>query len=216
MSGSPSPEQMRCPSFEGAPPSANLSPREREILRSAIERFAQSGFASTDVQQIADDVGIGKGTIYRCFSSKEALFLAAARYARDCVVEAVDEANRNETDPLAYLQKGMRAFLRYFDQHPEVVELLIEERALTRGKRVATFFDKDGTRRECWRKNFEELLKAGILREMPINEIEEAISRSLWGALFVNYFAGTPAPLEGQFEKVFETLIHGIGANKLA
>ncbi len=189
-----------------------LTERGREILRHAIERFAQTGYASTDVQQIANDVGIGKGTVYRCFANKEALFLAAARFARDSVMEAVDQATFGEPDPLTHLKKGMRAFLRYFDKHPEVVELLIEERALTRGKRVATFFHKSGSRSDCWHNIFQQLIDTGVLRPLTTSEIEDAISRHLWGALFVNYFAGSPAPLEGQFEKVLDILIHGIGA----
>lgn len=210
MSGSPSSASSSGPSSCGSPDP--LTARGKEILRHAIERFAQTGYASTDVQQIADDAGIGKGTVYRCFANKEALFLAAARFARDSVMEAVDLSTAGETDPLTYLKKGMRSFLRYFDEHPEVVELLIEERALTRGKRVATFFDKSGSRSDCWHNIFQQLIDSKVLRPLTTSEIEDAISRHLWGALFVNYFAGSPAPLEGQFERVLDTLIHGIGA----
>jgi AcrR family transcriptional regulator len=187
------------------------SDREKEILRCAIEHFAKKGYPDTEVQQIADAVGVGKGTIYRCFPSKEALFLDAARFARDCVIEVVDAATQDAPDPVTHLKRGMRAFLKYFDEHPDVVELLIEERALTRGKRVATFFDKTGSRSECWRGIFQQLIGLGVLREIPVEQIEDAISRYLWGALFVNYFAGSPHLLESQFERIFDIMINGIG-----
>jgi AcrR family transcriptional regulator len=213
VSGSPSPIDSLLKPSEC---SASYSDREREILRKAIDCFSRTGFANTDVQEIANLVGVGKGTVYRCFANKECLFLAAARYARDCVIEAVDSATSGEPDPLIYLQKGMRAFLRYFDEHPEAVEMLIEERTLTRGKRVATFFDKTGTRSECWHHNFQQLIDAGILRPLSPQEIENAISQFLWGALFVNYFAGAPTTLESQFEKLYDIIIHGIGAQPAA
>lgn len=180
-------------------------------MRCAIEHFAKKGYPDTEVQEIADAVGIGKGTVYRCFPSKEVLFLDAARFARDCVIETVDAATKDAPDPLTHLQRGMRSFLRYFDEHPDVVELLIEERALTRGKRVATFFDKSGSRSECWRGIFQQLIDLGVLRSLPVDQIEDAISRYLWGALFVNYFAGSPHLLESQFERIFDIMIHGIG-----
>jgi AcrR family transcriptional regulator len=207
VSGSPTGSEFQ----PGECAKAVRSERELEILRSAIEYFAKNGYPQTEVQEIANAVGVGKGTVYRCFPSKEALFLASARYARDCVIEAVDLATAQSPDPLTHLQRGMRAFLRYFDEHPDVVELLIEERALTRGKRVATFFDKSGSRSECWKGIFQQLIDLGILRALPVEQIEDSISRCLWGALFVNYFAGSPHPLESQFDRIFELMICGIG-----
>jgi AcrR family transcriptional regulator len=51
--------------------------RKEAILSAATDFFARSGYRNTDVQQIADKVQIGKGTVYRYFPSKEALFFAA-------------------------------------------------------------------------------------------------------------------------------------------
>lgn len=215
MSGSPqNPESATSPCEGGVLPTR--TDREKEILRCAIEHFAKKGYPATEVQEIADAVGVGKGTVYRCFPSKESLFLDAARFARDSVIEVVDAATQNAPDPLTHLQRGMRAFLRYFDEHPDVVELLIEERALTRGKRVATFFDKTGSRSECWKGIFQQLIDLGVLRSLPVEQIEDAISRYLWGALFVNYFAGSPHLLESQFERMFDIMIHGLGRPSVA
>src|SRR5262245_37795229 len=52
--------------------------RREEILARAIELFARDGYADLDLQILADDVGVGKGTLYRYFGSKQELFLAAA------------------------------------------------------------------------------------------------------------------------------------------
>lgn len=51
--------------------------RREEILRVAAVLFAQGGYSDTDTQLLADRLGVGKGTIYRYFKSKEELFLAA-------------------------------------------------------------------------------------------------------------------------------------------
>src|SRR5271157_6104377 len=52
--------------------------RKEEILRTATELFAEHGFSDAMTQVLADRLGVGKGTIYRHFPSKRALFLAAA------------------------------------------------------------------------------------------------------------------------------------------
>jgi AcrR family transcriptional regulator len=187
-----------------------LCEREREILAAATRLFAKHGFAQTDVQEIADAVGIGKGTIYRHFGNKESLFLAAARYAHDRVMDAVDAAAAPAPTPLEHWQRGMKAFFTFFDENPDVVELLIEERAISRGQRVATFFEKAGKRSERWRMVFQQLIDQGIMRPLTVEQIEQAISRYLFGALFVNYFAGRPAPLAPQSEEVFDVLFRGL------
>jgi len=50
--------------------------RRREILETAAEVFAKSGYHMTEVDVIADKLGVGKGTIYRYFPSKQKLFTA--------------------------------------------------------------------------------------------------------------------------------------------
>src|SRR5215211_5667849 len=62
----------------GAVPSAvsdRRSQRREDILARATELFARDGYADLDLQVLADSLGIGKGTLYRHFGSKQDLFL---------------------------------------------------------------------------------------------------------------------------------------------
>jgi len=53
-------------------------PRLRErILRSAIELFGEKGFEHVLTDQVAAHAGVGKGSVYRQFGSKEELYAAA-------------------------------------------------------------------------------------------------------------------------------------------
>src|SRR2546430_155159 len=52
--------------------------RREEILEAAARLFAEHGYADADLQVLADTLGVGKGTLYRYFPSKQDLFLAAA------------------------------------------------------------------------------------------------------------------------------------------
>jgi AcrR family transcriptional regulator len=44
--------------------------RRQEILDAAARLFAKHGYSQTDTQVIADELQVGKGTIYRYFPSK--------------------------------------------------------------------------------------------------------------------------------------------------
>jgi AcrR family transcriptional regulator len=62
-----------------------LSDREgstrRAIVAAARRAFASRGYADVNMADVAEDVGVGKGTVYRQFASKEELFTAAAAAA---------------------------------------------------------------------------------------------------------------------------------------
>ena len=51
-----------------------MKEREKSILEAARQVFGDHGFYQTKIQDIADTAGIGKGTVYEYFSSKEELF----------------------------------------------------------------------------------------------------------------------------------------------
>jgi len=50
--------------------------KKEHIITAAIATFAQKGYAGTRIADVAQAAGIGKGTIYEYFVSKEALFYA--------------------------------------------------------------------------------------------------------------------------------------------
>lgn len=51
--------------------------RDSAILHSALSRFAECGCFASTLDQVAADVGVGKGTLYRHYASREDLFDAA-------------------------------------------------------------------------------------------------------------------------------------------
>ncbi|WP_235490550.1 helix-turn-helix domain-containing protein, partial [Frankia sp. AvcI1] len=47
--------------------------REAEILQAALEIFARKGYAAASIQDVADAVGVLKGSLYHYIDSKEDL-----------------------------------------------------------------------------------------------------------------------------------------------
>lgn len=64
--------------------------RPAEIIEAGLAEFAENGFAATRLEDVAARAGVVKGTIYRYFENKEALFRAAV-HSR--VVPALDEVD---------------------------------------------------------------------------------------------------------------------------
>lgn len=71
---------------------ASADPTLAAIIDSAIAELARRPFADVTVADICAAAGVGKGTFYRYFDSKEAAFVAAAEAAADRVAAAVRAA----------------------------------------------------------------------------------------------------------------------------
>lgn len=88
------------------------------ILAAAKERFGRFGFKKTLVDEIAEDVGMSKRTLYEMFGSKEKILAAvvhteALSFRRYCV-----EQMGRVDDPATKLEMLLRLSKRYFDDNP--------------------------------------------------------------------------------------------------
>ncbi len=80
----------------GRPQGSGVAAATRErILRAAVYRFAQSGYAQTSNQDIARAAGITSGSLYHYFDSKAALFHAALRHTTVSLLETYRGACRD-------------------------------------------------------------------------------------------------------------------------
>lgn len=88
----------------------NLSDLEIKILATAAKEFEKKGFHDSNVDEIADKLGIGKGTIYRHFGSKASLFMAVIRYGHELVMRdfySMDPLPDFETLLDIYIEKSV-------------------------------------------------------------------------------------------------------------
>jgi AcrR family transcriptional regulator len=184
--------------------------RQEEILEAAAKLFAAHGYAGTDTQLLADELGVGKGTLYRYFPSKRDLFLAAADRVMRKMRRQIDTSIEGVEDPLDRIAVAIRAYLAFFAEHPEFVELLMQERAQFKDRKKPTYFEHREANVERWRDLYRGLIAAGRVRQMPVERITDVLSDLLYGTMFTNYFTGPRKPFEAQAEDILDVAFHGI------
>ncbi len=110
------------------------SPREikkrktkKAILSAAIELFAQNGFEQTSIAQLARTAGVGKGTVYSYFKTKQDILQAFC----DDELEFIHEQLANNTNHQApVLQQLLTIFIaefKYVTRNPEFGRLYMQE-----------------------------------------------------------------------------------------
>src|SRR5690349_20314455 len=143
------------------------SGRRGEILVQAAQLFAERGYSNCDTQLLAETIGVGKGTVYRYFHSKRALFLAAADRVMRMLHEHVDAEVNEIEDPFLRVRAGIRAFLEFFAEHPAFVELLMQERAQFKDRTRPTFMEHRQSSVVRWREIYRELIGEQRVRSIP-------------------------------------------------
>jgi AcrR family transcriptional regulator len=184
--------------------------RQEEILDGAVQLFAECGYADADTQVLADRLGVGKGTIYRYFPSKRELFLAAADRAMRRMHEYIDRAITGIEDPLDRIARAIRAYLEFVAEHPEFVELLIQERAQFKERKKPTYWEHREANLERWHALYRDLMAEGRVRQVPVERITDVMSQLLYGTMFTNYFTGTRKPPDFQARDIVDIVFNGI------
>ena len=103
------------------------------ILDQAIRTFAELGFRGADVQVIADRAGVGKGTVYRYFHSKEDLFWATTYEVLLRMERHVFRAMEGVEGACDKLRASAAAYADFFLASPQYLELFVQDLAEFRG-----------------------------------------------------------------------------------
>ena len=82
----------------------------QRIMRVAAGEFARLGFDQANINMIAEQAGIGKGTIYLYFENKRDLFLAMLRYIAQEQLAVIRAALAAEGSLRQRLERLFRAF----------------------------------------------------------------------------------------------------------
>ena len=184
--------------------------RREEILDAATKLFAKQGYAETDTQQLADKLGVGKGTLYRYFPSKRELFLAAADRGMRRLCEFIDASVAEIEDPPERIAQVVRSYLAFFSDHPELCELLIHERALFKDRKKPTYIEHRDANRERLRLLYRTYIAEGQIRDIPVDQLLDVLGDLLYGTMFTNYFSDRRVSVEEQAKGILNILFHGI------
>ena len=92
------------------------SPKEKEIIEAARNRFAHYGFSKVTMEEVALDVGMGKASLYYYFPNKEDLFKSVIQKEQDLFVEEIKNLIRQNLTATKKLEDYVSKRLEYFQQ----------------------------------------------------------------------------------------------------
>jgi AcrR family transcriptional regulator len=98
--------------------------KREEILRAALEVIAAQGFHGAPIAAIAEQAGVGAGTIYRYFANKDVLIRELFQAIRQRICAGLREGYPAEAPlPVRFVHLGA-ALLRHLTSHPQDFQYL--------------------------------------------------------------------------------------------
>lgn len=171
--------------------SARAKPSKRDALLDAATRlFARQGYENTEVDAIAAAAGVAKGTVYFHFQAKEKLFLAVADYGMRRLSEHTLKSIEGLTDIVEILRTAGVEAAGFFQTHPDLVEILLQERVQFRGSIPDTHLLYREKNREVFEPLFQRGVAAGVLRDVDAQEALTAGANMLFGLVVTSCVEG--------------------------
>lgn len=179
--------------------------KEKQILEAAAAVFAERGYRTARVADVAERAGIGKGTVYEYFRSKEQLFLRLFDwYASEAFASVRGELTRPSGSAVDALRRSGEAMLLSCQQmlplYPLTLEFWSASTAPQFRQRLMDEF------REAYRR-FRGALAGAIRAGIDEGELDSHTSPEAIAAVLVSTYDGLF--LQAWFDPSFDAVASG-------
>jgi AcrR family transcriptional regulator len=98
--------------------------KKEQIRRAALAVFARRGFHGTTVEDIAQEAGIAKGTIYLYYTSKQEILIAIFRRYIDAMLDFVDGLLDSALSVSEILAEFVKRQIDMIREEPDLMRVL--------------------------------------------------------------------------------------------
>jgi AcrR family transcriptional regulator len=187
--------------------------KRQAILDQAIRTFAELGFRGTDVQVIADGAGVGKGTVYRYFRSKQELFWATTYEVLERMERHMFEAMEAVEDAQAKLRASAMAYAQFFLANPEYLRLFLQDLAEFRGSGPESHREHHEKMIGRMGEILQQGIDAGRLRPVDPRQTTIGLGSLLFGATVLGSHLNS-VPVAEMTEYAVDIFLRGISAEQ--
>jgi AcrR family transcriptional regulator len=135
------------------------------ILHAAMHVFAKKGVVKAKMIDIANTAGVGKGTIYEYFRSKEEIFTNCYLYFFQTMESMVEEALAKEADPIKQLELvltiSLDAFMHIGEEFADIMMDFWAEGIRNKNQDLLNAINMKKLYAD-YRKMIQNILKSGI------------------------------------------------------
>lgn len=190
--------------------------RQADIVAATLALARGVSPALITTGDIAAEVGVTQGALFKHFPSKDAIWLATMQWIRDRLLAALNAAAQEADDPLDALQAVFRAHVEFVAAHPGAPRFIFHELQQPGDTPV-----KQEVRAvlQSYRRLLLRLLEDGETRGRLARGLDREAAATLFvgivqGLVMQSMAAGKPGAIRAQADRVFALYRRAIGAGR--
>jgi AcrR family transcriptional regulator len=149
------------PASTPGPAPATGRPREEQLRRTAVRLFREHGYDGTSMQDLAEALGMHRGSLYHYIDSKEDLLFGIVEAAMARFHEEVRPVLEGDAPAPERLRRAVAAHLRIAADEPDELTLLqVELKALSPARRERLVAERDAYE-HAWRAFIADGMRDG-------------------------------------------------------
>jgi AcrR family transcriptional regulator len=133
--------------------------RRTEILAAAAKVFANKGFESTHMEEIAKAAGLAKGTLYLYFKSKDDIYQATVQQALAKLAALTEEHVRQEPDLAGKLNAFISVRIAFWKEQQQLYRIILSINRLEQNRKRSFAWQRETVL--FLKRMFEEAARVG-------------------------------------------------------
>ncbi len=101
-------------------------------------------------------------------------------------------------------------FLKFFEAHEELIELLIQERSEFKNRQSHSYTRNWLKNSDRWRERIQTSIDEGRFRNVSVDGFIDVLNDLLYGAIFTHYFSKRERDLQSTAKIISDIVLNGI------
>lgn len=187
----------------------SIAEKRNRIFDAAIKVFAREGFHGATIDKIASASGMGKGSIYRYFKSKEDLLeeLLKAKFAD--IVNRINKICSTDSNVLEQAREMIESWISFIQANHLLYRLIQSEMIFRRSGRQIFFYDYFISRLPLFKERIVSLNRDKKLKTTSFYTVCYGILGFIDGVVHKWYRCDMDYPLTDEIPVILEVLFNG-------
>ena len=165
--------------------------KKTQIINAAVEVFARKGLERGKIADIAKQAGIGKGTIYEYFKSKDEIFSAIENMFIGDSITQIEKLANSKKSPIKQIEDIFNYSVNMHDTMGDAIIIISEmwaqhSRGQLHGHKNSIFADMYSNYHKAIKEILTNGIKTGEFREMNKNGVATMLLALIDGIIWQN------------------------------
>ncbi|HOD14659.1 MAG TPA: TetR/AcrR family transcriptional regulator [Spirochaetota bacterium] len=183
--------------------------KRKKIFDAALRVFAQKGYHNATIDEVAALSGVGKGSVYRYFKSKEDLLTQLLTEHYEIIVGRISQIFSLEHDVLKQIREMIEVWVKFIEENYIVYQLIQSEAISGKAGEATMFYDYFITQFPMFKDSIVAMNREKRLKTTNFYTVFYGALGLIDGVVHKWFRQGMNYPLSDEIPVILEVIFNG-------